>query len=140
MPKMVEGARDAISHLRYSRISFDEDKVTGILGSGLANPDFFCDIVVDDDGWFRGALVAKLLEYPFSRDKYALCLVFYIEEECRSLANALGLLRNFVAWGKERDVKELRLDQSTGFKMKKFGLLAKRAGFSLVGTKWTMEF
>ncbi len=138
IPLMVEYSKEAVLEYHYKGIHFDEGKVSDMLHAGLNDRDFFCDVVVHN-GEVSGAFLGKAVEFIHSRETYAQDLIIYILDEARSLKAINGLMRNYVAWAKSRRVRQIRLDQSTGFKMEKFAVLAKRAGFSQIGTKWNME-
>lgn len=139
VPMMLDAIALAIRTNRYKRLNFDRASVENYLLIGLAKPTFFCDIVLGPNGEFGGGLCADLFEYPISSDSYAQCVAFYLMPKHRTLSNALALLRNFKSWGMKQQVLELRLDQSTGYRMKAFARLIRLAGFSLIGTKWAME-
>lgn len=138
VPDMVKHSREALEAFHYSGIAFSNDKVSAMLIGNLRNPSFFCD-VIDVDGEIGGALCAMVSEYIHSYEAYAQDWIFYIRPEYRSLTGAVALIRNYVKWARSRGVRQIRFDQSTGYKMDKFAVLMKRCGFQQIGTKWSME-
>ena len=138
IPRMIEQSKLAVMDYHYQSIYYDEGKVSDMLVGGLKNPDFFCD-VIEHNGEVGGALVAKMIEFIHSREAFAQDLILYVIPEARNLKDMNALIRSYIAWAHTRRAKQIRLDQSTGFKMDKFAILAKRAGFSQIGTKWNME-
>lgn len=135
---MVERSEEALKAFHYATIKYDAGKVSDMLTAGLRDPTFFCDII-DNDGMAAGALVARTQEYVHSREIYAYDVILYISPEARSLKAVMTLLHNYIKWAKKWGARQIRLEQSTGFKMEKFGALARRVGFEQIGTKWSME-
>lgn len=132
---LAEGLRQ----FHYAGIDFSYKKLENLLVGNLRNPSFFCDVVIADDGQIAGALCASVQEFMFSHEVYAEHHVTYIREEYRSLKAVTGLVMRYVAWARKRDARQVRWGQSTGYKMDKFAVLAKRLGFTQIGTNWSME-
>jgi hypothetical protein len=135
---MVRHSEEALQAFHYRDVYFSREKVTIMLEGGLKRPSFFCD-VIDVDGSIGGALCARIVEYMHSYEAYAQELILYIREEHRGIKGITELLRNYIAWAKSRGAREIRLAQSTGFKMEKFAVLAKRFDFEQIGTNWSIK-
>lgn len=138
VPQMVELLEEGLKDYgTYAKILYDPNTVGDRLIGNLRNPSFFCHVV--DDGEIGGALCGSIVEYMFSHEVYAEHHITYIREGHRSLKAITGLVTNYKSWAKSRDARQIRWGQSTGFKMEKFAVLAKRLGFTQIGTNWNME-
>lgn len=136
---LVVRLKEALSSFHYGKISYAPDKVRNLLVGNLNNKMFFCNVAVNDEGEILGAMVAAIAQYPFSFEAYAHDMITYIRPEHRSLKVITSLVKDYIAWAKERRVRQIRWSQSTGFKMDKFKLLAGRLGFTQIGTHFNME-
>lgn len=138
IPDMLRYLKAGLEQFHYKNIDFSGTKVQQILEGNVNNKAFFCNIV-EDDGVVAGALCASCVEFMFSREVFAQDHITYIREGHRSLAAITALVRSYVVWAKERRVRQVRWSQSTGFKIEKFAVLAKRLGFEQIGTHFSME-
>jgi len=139
VPDLVKYLKSGLSGFHYRRIDYDDQKMEDTLMGNLRNPSFFVAVCVSDDGEIAGALCAGINAYMFSHEVYADHYCTFIREEFRSLRAITGLVSAYVKWAKSKGAKQIRWEQSTGYKMEKFGILAKRLGFTQIGTKWNME-
>lgn len=139
IPDLVTHLRDGLSLYHYRAIKFDAGKVEDTLVGNLSNPGFFMDVYIADDGEIGGGLCGFTAEYAFSREAYAEHMITYMREGYRNLSAITGLVSSYIHWAKSRGVRQIRWGQSTGFKMDKFAALAKRRGFTQIGTTWSME-
>ena len=139
IPDLVAHLREGLSTFHYRSIKYDAGKVEDMLTGNLSNPGFFMDVYIADDGEIGGALCGFTAEYAFSREAYAEHMITYIRDGYRNLRAITGLVSNYVSWAKTRGVRQIRWGQSTGYKMDKFAALARRRGFTQIGTTWSME-
>lgn len=139
VPQMVRYLEEGLREFHYGEILYDKAKVEGLLYGNLRNPDFFCHVAVTEFGEIAGALAASVVEFMFSREAYAEHHITYVREPFRGLQVITGLVTAYRKWGKSRGLREIRWGQSTGFKMEKFSVLARRLKFSQIGTNWRME-
>lgn len=140
IPVLVERAQeffDCSPNYRY--ISYDKSKMRAWFLANLNNKSFFCNLAVNEDGEYIGILCASIAEYVFSREVFASDEFFYIPEDRKSLRLATELVGQYVAWGKERRVRELRLSSTTGVKPEKFAKLCEFLKFEKVGPIYRME-
>jgi hypothetical protein len=138
IPALVGYLREALKPLHYGPISFSPVKVENLLVGNLTSKKFFCELVVDGDE-ILGAMVASVVEFPFSYEAYASDYITWIRPEKRSLKAITSLVAKYVEWANERRVTEIRWSQSSGFKMDKFEKLASRLGFVKIGTHFMMD-
>lgn len=136
--QMVERLEELLQQFHYGKIDFNAKRVKDMLIANLRNRGFFCDIVVAD-GEIVGVLCGSIVEFMFSYEVYAEHHITYIWPTHRSLAVITKLVRNYQQWARSRGVRQIRWGQSTGFKQEKFIVLAKRMGFTQIGTSWNME-
>lgn len=140
IPDLVRHLEDGLLLYHYRAIKYDAGKVEDLLVGNINNPNgFFADLYIADDGEIGGMLCGFVIEYMFSREAYAEHVITYMREGYRNLPAITGLVSNYIRWAKTRGVRQIRWGQSTGFKMDKFAVLAKRRGFTQIGTTWSME-
>ena len=139
IPAMVMYLERGLRLFHYSRCNYIASKVETMLRANLWNSEFFCNVIIDENGEVGGALAATVLEYMFSYEAYAQDHIFYIRDGFHSLRAASELIKSYVAWGKSKGVRAVRLDQSTGHKMAKFAVFMQRMKFSQIGTTFQME-
>lgn len=138
VPEMISKLRTLLSDYHYGDIMFDPQVVEDMLIGNLNNLMFFCN-VVEHEGQIVGCMAGEVARFRFSKQVYATDHITYINPDHRSLPLITGLVKSYVAWAKERRVKQIRWGQSTGYKMDKFAILAKRLGFTQIGTQFNME-
>jgi len=120
---------------------YDRDKMRMLLISNVNNNRFFCNLSIDGSGnAIIGGLCAMVYEYTFSKQTFAADLLFYIPKDRRGLGAATELVDSYVAWAKQRGVKEARLANSTGVRPESYAKLCERLGFSYLGPIYQMRF
>lgn len=138
IPMIVELLKAGLAETHYGKISYAPEKVIGMLKGNINNEDFFCNVITDH-GQIIGGMAAEALSFPFSYEAYAIDRVTYVIPQHRSLKAITTLVTAYVKWAKERCVREIRWSQSSGYKVEKFAMLAKRFGFTQIGTNFCME-
>lgn len=138
VPVLIAKLKLLLSEYHYGDVEFDEQIIQDLLIGNLNNSMFFGN-VLEEDGEIVGFMGGEVVRFRFSKAVYATDLITYIFAEHRSLKVITALVRSYIAWAKERRVKQIRWGQSTGYKMDKFALLAKRLGFTQIGTAFNME-
>lgn len=122
----------------YYNVHYARGKMDALLKAGVNKKSFFCDLAFDGDT-LLGGLCADTYEYSFSHEVFGADLLFYITESKRSLRLATGLVDNYVQWGKDRKLREIRLASTTGIEPARFGKLCEHLGFKLLGSIYSME-
>ncbi len=138
VPDMIKKLKVLLSEYHYGDIAYDPQVVEDLLIGNLNNSMFFCNII-EEDGEMVGVMSGEVARFKFSKQVYATDNITYIFKEHRSLTAITALVKSYVAWAKERKVKQIRWGQSTGYKMDKFAILAKRLGFEQIGAQFSME-
>ena len=112
----------------WSEVEYDEDKVSGYIDAGINDPNYFA-IVVEKDEKRIGFMAGRLLEYSFSREKFARELDLYVEPEHRKGMAGMFMMKKFMDWSKMNKAVEVyfepRLSDGT---IKKFDAMATRLG------------
>jgi hypothetical protein len=137
--QMVEQTRQG-QDSRFKPIALNDEKLYKILSVNERNIRFFLNLVHDKDEKLVGLLCGEVQEYYFSSECLAADHMLYFDPEFCSLAAIKDLINSYVAWAKNRNVREVLLRSSTGFKQEKFGMLLKRLGFSQFEVGFSKEF
>jgi len=139
IPAMIDLLKEGLDRFHYGNIQYSRQKVEDLLVGNIRNPQFFCHVIVEDDGVVAGALAAEIVEYSFSYEAFAQPRITYIREGHSSLKGITGLVAAYKQWAIKMGAREIMMSQSTGFKMDKFAKFMQRQGFSQLGTMWMME-
>lgn len=138
VPQMILHLKRDLQDYHYGQQRFSERKVHNLLMGNLGNGQFFCN-VIDIDGEITGALCGSIVEYMTSYDVYAQDYIFHIRPGFASLKGARLLVKSWVEFAAEQGCVDVRIDQSTGYKMDKFVAFMKRQGFDQIGTRFRKE-
>lgn len=122
----------------YYNVAYARGKMNDMLLNNVNRKSFFCDLAFDGND-LLGGLCADTYEYSFSHEAFGADLLFYITESKRSLRLATGLVDNYVQWGKDRKLREVRLASTTGIEPARFGKLCEHLGFKPLGSIYSME-
>lgn len=136
---MVEKQRQGQDN-HFKGIEIEPEKVYKTLQANERNIRFFTNLVIDKDGKIVGILSAMVQEYYFSSECVAADQLFYFDADYVNLAAIKDLIKSYVDWASRRNVREVQLRSSTGFKQDKFALLMKRYGFKQFEIGFSKEF
>ena len=125
---------------RFSAIAFNEEKVYNKLVYYEKNAQFFTSLVIDTDNKIIGVLSALICEYFFSDERLAADQFFFFDEERTNVSALKDLIKSYVDWAKEHEVREALLRTSSGYKLDKFAVLMKRLNFSQFEAGFSKEF
>lgn len=139
IPVLVKLLQEGLASYHYGKVRYSAEKVADKLNANVRNPAFFCHLVETDSGEIAGALAAEIVEYAFSYEAFAHPHITYIREGFATLKGITGLVAEYKKWAVKMGASEIYWGQSTGYKMDKFAILARRLGFTQVGTTWIME-
>ena len=81
-----------------------------------------------------GFMVGCLLEFSYSKDKFAKQLELYVVPEERGKMAGLQMMKKFIDWSKMNGAKEVIFDVSN--QAGSFDKLAKRLGMEEIGTSY----
>lgn len=136
--KFLFSDRDGFTN-HFKGIEVSNEKLYNILRLNVKNIKFFTNLVTTEDGKIVGLLSAQVQEYYFSKECLAADMCFFFDPDHTNLAALKELINSYVQWATNRQVREVQLRTSTGFKQDKFGLLMKRIGFSQFETGYSKE-
>ena len=104
--------------------------ISGFVGSGQ-----FVQ-VIESNGDIKGAFIGLLVPSWFGKDKIAVDLAWYVEEENRGI-DSIRLVKNFVQWAKDKGAKQVRPGVSTA---NEAGCsIYRRLGFKDVGASFYLN-
>jgi len=81
-----------------------------------------------------GFMIGCLLEFSYSKDKFAKQLELYVVPEERGKMAGLQMMKKFIDWSKMNGAKEVIFDVSN--QAGSFDKLAKRLGMEEIGTSY----
>ena len=115
----------------WSEVEYSEDKVKGYIDTALNDSSYFA-IIVEKDEEKIGFMAGRLLEYSFSREKFARELDLYVVPKERKGMAGIFMMKKFMDWAKINNAIEVyfepRLSDGT---IKKFDAMAKRLGMEI---------
>lgn len=133
IPMMLVGIERCVKSYGYSKLHFDNELIRNMLIGNINNKNFFCTIAISE-GVPIGGLCASVQRHIMSPEVYAEDHFLYIIPEYQAkLGISTALVAEYEKWGRERNIKRLRLTQSNGNKPEKFTRFAKHFGFELLG-------
>lgn len=118
---------------RFSLLRYDETKVETLLYTALGDPAYFLMVAEQKDGDIVGGFLGFAATMWFSPDEVASDLALFIEQDRRGSMAAVVLVRAFVAWARERQVKQISLGISTGIKAEETAKLYAALGMKMYG-------
>ena len=112
----------------WSEVEYDEKKVEGYINTAINDPNYFGIVALKDEERI-GFMAGKMLEYNFSREKFARELELYVEPTKRNGMAGIFMMKKFIEWATSKKAREVlfepRLSDGT---IKKFDAMAKRLG------------
>lgn len=82
----------------YSGIEFSQDRILSLYLSGLENPQEIITILSEQDGQVRGMICGLCNSPPFSDEKVATELAWWMDEEYRGSKDSLLLFKAYEDW------------------------------------------
>lgn len=131
IPAMVDMVQQFLLHQiagqsnYFVGVDFVPTKVYNLLKMNISNPEFFCNIVEDEQGKLVGGMAGYLAEFIFSDKTVAKDHILFMSPEVVSSRIVIRLVTTFVTWAKNMNATEVQLCNSTGFKQQQFAALAK---------------
>ena len=87
-------------------------------------------MVIDIDGEISGVMIGIVFPTWFGSDLIAVDIALYVKPECRGFAS-VRLVKQFIAWAKDKGAKQIRPGISTGDKSD--GRIYRSLGFKDLG-------
>ena len=125
---MMNVSREHHAESDWSEVEYDEKKVQGYISTAINDPNYFAIIALKDEERI-GFMVGRLLEYNFSREKFARELDLYVEPTQRKGMAGIFMMRKFIDWAKMNGAHEVYFEPHlSDNETNKFKAMAKRLG------------
>ena len=115
------------------RVEINKEKVKNYFLAAMRNPRMFGIVALKEDNPI-GFMIGCLLEFPYSKDKFAKQLELYVVPQERGKMAGLQMMKKFIEWSKMNEAKEVIFDVSSH--AGSFDKLAKRLGMKEIGTSY----
>jgi len=104
------------------------EKVAKYVDSMINDPSYFGIVALKDEERI-GFMAGRMLEYNFSREKFARELELYVEPTKRTGMAGVFMMRKFMDWAKMNGAREAYFEpRLSDNETKKFDAMAKRLG------------
>ena len=131
IPRFIELCGNFHKASPYNRRQFSIEKVETLAKSITASDKstFIIITIADDEGVIQGFLIGLTSEVPFSEEKVALELAWWVEPEARGTRQSVEMVYAFKAWAKKIgcQIAQISMIEDTG--TDKIDKLYNRAGF-----------
>ena len=125
---MMQITKEHHAESDWSEVEYDEEKVAEYIGAAINDPNYFGIVALKDEERI-GFMVGRLLEYNFSREKFARELELYVEPTKRNGMAGIFMMRKFMDWAKMNGAYEVSFEpRLSDNETKKFDAMAKRLG------------
>ena len=112
----------------WSEVEYDEEKVAKYVDSMINDPSYFGIVALRDEKKI-GFMAGMLLEYRFSREKFAKELEVYVVPEERTKMAGIFMMKKFMDWAEMNGAREVYFEpRLSDNEIKKFDAMAKRLG------------
>ena len=112
----------------WSEVEYNEEKCDKYIRAATNDPSYF-GIIVEKDEERIGFMSGRLLEYYFSREKYARQIDLYVDPTHRTVMAGIFMMRKFIEWAKMNGALEVYFEpRLSDNEIKKFDAMAKRLG------------
>lgn len=133
LPFILSMCEDMHEESRYARLPRDMAKIEDCIRRLIEAANGLVFVTG------AGFLVGFVTEYWFSQERYAAELLLYVSPESRGSVDAIDLVRAYVAGAKSLNAREVHLENSTGYEVKKVEEFFSRCGFTRVGGNYILE-
>lgn len=137
IPQIVELGVRLHAESSYSHISFDKEKVAGLMKMLIEKIGVV--FVADRDGEIMGGIAGAVTEEWFSREKLAFDYSFFIAPEHRGGMTAIRLMAAFEEWGKSLGAKRISMGITTGIHVDATAKMYQSLGFAYAGPLFSKE-
>jgi len=96
---MMNVSREHHAESDWSEVEYDDEKVARYIDTATNDPNHFGIVALKDEERI-GFMVGRLLEYNFSREKFARELELYVEPTKRNGTAGIFMMRKFMDWAK----------------------------------------
>ena len=125
---MTDVSKEHHEESDWSEVEYDEEKVARYIDTTINDPNYFGIVALKDEERI-GFMAGKLLEYSFSREKFARELDLYVVPKKRKGMAGIFMMKKFMDWAKMNDALEVYFEpRLSDNEIKKFDAMAKRLG------------
>jgi len=118
----------------FKELNYDKNKLIALGEAIIANTNVYYAIVAEDENKvLLGMFVGVIIEYYFSKDRFASDLLFYVDKNKRGALASLRMLKEFELWAKRKNAKEVRPGTSTGIEIERTRKLYRHLGYEVTG-------
>lgn len=139
IPRLLELGEQMHDESRFARLQFAPEKVEALLRVMLYDREQYCAFVAQHSDRVIGGLLGLCVERYFSHARVAQDLAIFIEPGKRGGVAAIGLIRAFRKWARERDAIDLEIAVNTGVQPLRTGRLLQACGMEPIATLYTQE-
>ena len=125
---MMDVSKEHHAESDWSEVEYSEDKVAGYINVVINDPNYFGIVALRDEKKI-GFMAGMLLEYRFSREKFAKELEVYVVPEERTKMAGIFMMKKFMDWAEMNGAREVYFEpRLSDNEIKKFDAMAKRLG------------
>jgi GNAT superfamily N-acetyltransferase len=130
---VLEMCRQMLRDSPYSFLPCDDGKLNHCFDGYLADRENRCGLAAVENNLIIGVLAGYVSEYLFCHERIACDQIVYVVPGRRGAGAALGLLRAFRQWARERGARELALGVSASLEPQRVGRFYERLGLRFAG-------
>jgi L-amino acid N-acyltransferase YncA len=116
-----------------NRVEINKEKVINYFFAAMNKPNMFGIVSLKKEEP-TGFMIGCLLEFPYSKDKFAKQLELYVVPKERGKMTGVQMMNKFINWSKMQGAQEVIFDVST--QIGSFDKLAQRLGMEEVGKSY----
>jgi len=125
---MMDVSKEHHAESDWSEVEYSEDKVARYINAVINDPNYFGIVALKDEKKI-GFMAGMLLEYRFSREKFAKELEVYVVPEERTKMAGIFMMKKFMDWAEMNGAREVYFEpRLSDNEIKKFDAMAKRLG------------
>ena len=128
-PRMIEMGQHFVMDTEYARlVSVSPERLADTIASVLSNPDGV--VLLSGNGKATGMIAMLAYDHPFSGERTAFEIVWWVEPEARG--DGVRLLRAAEDWAREQGAKHMQMVAPND----RVGMLYQRLGYAPVETSF----
>jgi L-amino acid N-acyltransferase YncA len=124
----------------YKFMDFDDDKVAAWFEASTAPDSDVFVWVAEEDGKLIGHMGAMCFPHFFTHQTISADMWFYVIPEKRGSMSGVKLLKKYIEWSEQKNVKFAQLGITTDINTDRTGALLERLGLKFGGTIFRKEF
>ena len=116
-----------------NRVEINKEKVINYFFAAMNKPNMFGIVSLKKEEP-TGFMIGCLLEFPYSKEKFAKQLELYVVPKERGKMTGIQMMKKFIDWSKIQGAQEVIFDVST--QVGSFDKLAQRLGMEEIGKSY----